>query len=247
VCRPGISAHGVCLLPTMSDRYFVDSPIAADRAVLSGAEAHHLLHVMRAAPGSQVTLFDGTGWEFEAVVQRTGRAEVELAIVSRQQIDREAAIALTLGVTLPKGERQKWLVEKATELGVARLVPLQTERAVAQPGENGLERLRRGVIEASKQCGRNRLMEIAGPQTWEKFLAGNNQAACRLVAHVGATARPAFGPCAAIIAAVGPEGGFTDDEVALAVSQGWQMVGLGPRTLRVETAALALAAFLIVG
>ena len=82
-----------------------------------------------------MTLFDGTGWEFEAEVRRTGRAEVELAILSRQEVDREAATALTLGVALPKGDRQKWLVEKATELGVARLVPLTTERAVAQPGE----------------------------------------------------------------------------------------------------------------
>jgi 16S rRNA (uracil1498-N3)-methyltransferase len=226
----------------MSERYFVDSPIAAERAVLAGAEAHHLLHVMRAAPGSRVTLFDGTGWEFEAVVQRTSRAEVELAIIARQQVDREAAIVLTLGVALPKGERQKWLVEKATELGVARLVPLQTQRAVAQPSENALERLRRGVVEASKQCGRNRLMEIAEPQSWETFLAGNNHVAYRLVAHVGATARPAFGQSDGMVAAIGPEGGFTDDEVSAADSQGWQVVGLGPRVLRVETAALALAA-----
>jgi len=226
----------------MPDRYFVDLPIAVDRTVLSGAEAHHLLHVMRAAPGSRVTLFDGSGWEFEAVVQRTARAEVELAILSRRQVDREAAIALTLGVALPKGDRQKWLVEKATELGVARLVPLQSQRAVAQPGDNALERLRRGVIEASKQCGRNRLMQIAEPQTWEAFLADKSDLDCRIVAHVGANSFPFFGPCAAVVAAVGPEGGFTDEEVARAVTQGWRLVGLGRRILRVETAALALAA-----
>ena len=147
-------------------------------------------------------------------------------------------------MALPKGDRQKWLVEKATELGVARLVPLVTERGVAQPGESTLQRLRRAVIEASKQCGRNRLMEIAAPQAWHEFLAGHRDVPRRLVAQPGATARPMFQTCEQTVAAVGPEGGLTDDELARAVAQGWQPIGLGPRTLRVETAALALAAIL---
>ena len=174
--------HRSLLLP-MSDRYFVESPVASDRAVLAGAEAHHLLHVLRGKVGTRVTLFDGSGWQFDAVVERTDRNEVGLAIVRRQEIDREARIAVTLGVALPKGDRQKWLVEKVVELGVARLVPLETERGVAQPVENALERLRRGVIEACKQCGRNRLMEIDGPMAWGEFLVENASAACRLVAH----------------------------------------------------------------
>jgi 16S rRNA (uracil1498-N3)-methyltransferase len=200
---------------------------------------------MRAARGSRVTLFDGSGYEFEAAVERLGRSEVELAILDRRQVDREAASALSLGVALPKGDRQKWLVEKATELGVARLVPLQTERAVAQPGENALERLRRAVIEASKQCGRNRLMEIAAPRAWDDFLADHNEAACRLVAHPGAEACASFAANEPVVVAVGPEGGFTEGEVTRAVACGWQLVNLGPRILRVETAALALAAILI--
>jgi 16S rRNA (uracil1498-N3)-methyltransferase len=229
----------------MSERYFVDSQITSDRAVLSGAEAHHLLHVMRAACGSAVTLFDGTGWEFEAVVESAKRTEVELSIVARQLVDREAATALTLGVALPKGDRQKWLVEKATELGVARLVPLETQRGVVQPGENAFERLRRAVIEASKQCGRNRLMEISAPQAWEEFLAANYHVAWRLVAQPGEKLQSWTAQEASIVAAVGPEGGITEDEIALAGSLGWQMIGLGPRTLRIETAAIALAARLI--
>ena len=154
--------------------------------------------------------------------------------------------ALTLGVwRLPKGDRQKWLVEKATELGVARLVPLVTERAVAQPSENALERLRRAVIEASKQCGRNRLMEIALPKSWDEFLTANNQVAYRLVAHPSAEEPLSSYLQASIVAAIGAEGGFTDEEIARAESQGWKSIGLGPRTLRVETAAVALAARLI--
>ncbi len=242
----------------MSDRYFVESPVTSDRAVLAGAEAHHLLHVMRAKVGTRVTLFDGSGWQFDAVVQRTHRSEVELAIVGRQEVNREAPIAVTLGVALPKGDRQKWLVEKVVELGVARLVPLETERGVAQPVENVLERLRRGVVEASKQCGRNQLMEIAEPKSWQAFLLENEAVACRWIAHP--SDKPSDGThftrqtlLAAMpktingvaTLAVGPEGGFTDGEVALAIAQGWRPVDLGSRILRVETAAMALVARVI--
>jgi 16S rRNA (uracil1498-N3)-methyltransferase len=229
----------------MSERYFVDAPITSGRAVLTGTEAHHLLHVMRAAGGTAVTLFDGTGWEFDAVVESTKRSEVELSIIGRQQVDREAATTLTLGVALPKGDRQKWLVEKATELGVARLVPLATQRGVAQPGENAIERLRRTVIEASKQCGRNHLMEIAAPQTWDHFLTANGHVNCRLIAHPTSQSHSGLISSQIIVAAIGPEGGLTDEEVSTAVAQGWQVVFLGRRILRVETAAVALAAKLI--
>ncbi len=229
----------------MSDRYFVESPVASDRAVLTGAEAHHLLHVMRVKAGAHVALFDGSGWQFDAVVQRIGRSEVELAIAGRQEIDREASIAVSLGVALPKGDRQRWLVEKVVELGVARLVPLETERGVAQPVENALERLQRAVIEASKQCGRNRLMEIAEPKAWRAFLDEGRNADCRLVAHPGQVPLGRPSPSDIAFLAVGPEGGFTAEEVALAIAQGWQAVDLGPRILRVETAAVALAARVI--
>jgi 16S rRNA (uracil1498-N3)-methyltransferase len=241
----------------MLDRYFVESPILGDQAVLVGAEAHHLLHVMRAKPGARVTLFDGTGWEFDAIVARPTRRDVELTIVSRQAINREATTVLTLGVALPKGDRQKWLVEKAVELGVVRLVPLQTDRGVAQPAKNSLERLRRGVIEASKQCGRNRLMAIAQPKTWHEFLLDGESQMCRLVAHPSrdlnreperlilklAARLPA--PPQIIAVAVGPEGGFTEEEVEMAVAHDWLVTDLGVRILRVETAAIALAAMLI--
>jgi 16S rRNA (uracil1498-N3)-methyltransferase len=254
----------------MSDRYFVDKPISIDRVTLSGPEAHHLIHVMRATPGTRVTLFDGAGDEFSAAVERVGRADVELSILARQSIDRELPFDLTLGVALPKGDRQKWLVEKAVELGVTRIVPLRTQRGVAQPVEQALVRLRRAVIEASKQCGRNRLLQIDEPRSWPDFVADAAGASCRLVAHPGGdcpnfrlseNGTVPFGDAACgagvppagaagtaapqsngVYAAIGPEGGFADEEVALAVAAGWHTVDLGPRILRVETAALFLVA-----
>ncbi len=167
----------------MSDRYFVDEPISLGRVVLAGAEAHHLIHVMRAAPGTRLVLFDGSGAEFPAVVQHVGRSEVELSAISRHEMNRELSFDLTLGVAVPKGERQKWLVEKAVELGVTRIVPLETERSVVQPGDQAIERLRRNVIEASKQCGRNRLLRIDPSRTWADYLSDDRQAAVRLLAH----------------------------------------------------------------
>lgn len=237
----------------MADRYFVDEPISLGRVVLAGPEAHHLIHVMRAAPGVRVVLFDGCGAEFPAVVHKVGRSDVELSVASCEQIDRELPFNLTLGVALPKGDRQKWLVEKAVELGVTRIVPLRTERGVAQPVEQALARLRRSVIEASKQCGRNRLMEIAEPQPWPDFVAETQGIPTRILAHpndrscVGDSAvklrrlsdKPVADP---VMLAVGPEGGFTAEEVALAVAAGWTLVDLGPRILRVETAAVFLVA-----
>ncbi|HTU25216.1 MAG TPA: RsmE family RNA methyltransferase, partial [Pirellulales bacterium] len=205
-------------------------------------------HVLRAKPGLAVLLFNGEGGEFAAHVVRVGRAEVELAIDQRFDIDREAAIRITLGVALPKAERQRWLVEKAVELGVARLIPLLARRSVARPTAEALERMRRSVIEASKQCGRNRLMEIELGQSPADFFQGGEQSEPRWLAHPGGIPlRTAFsqagqGTPNGIRLAVGPEGGFSDDEVAQATACGWQMVDLGERIQRIETAACTLAA-----
>ncbi len=232
----------------MSQRYFSDQPIAGDRATFADSEAHHLLHVMRAAVGDRVVLFDGSGWEFDASVARMGRREVELEIVDRRQVDREAAVNLTLAVPLPKGDRSRWLVEKAVELGVAQIVPLITARSTGGK-EKGVEKLDRFVIEASKQCGRNRLLQIAEPCRFDELLHTAPAAAQRWLAHpTGPTVAPStFAQDAggAVLVALGPEGGFSDDEVASAAAAQWRVVSLGPRILRVETAALALAAKLL--
>jgi 16S rRNA (uracil1498-N3)-methyltransferase len=232
----------------MSQRFFSDSPITAERAALDGPEAHHLLHVMRARVGDGVTLFDDSGAEFAAEIAACGRAEVQLRILERREIDRELPFELVVGVSLPKGDRQKWLVEKLTELGVTSLVPLVTERGVAQPTASALDRLRRSVIEAAKQCGRNRLMKVAEPQAWATYLSSESSAgpARRLVAHFGGISLTELDldirKAIQTNLAIGPEGGFADQEVAAAVAAGWQIVDLGPRILRVETAAIALAA-----
>jgi 16S rRNA (uracil1498-N3)-methyltransferase len=208
---------------------------------LAGPEAHHLLHVMRAAVGDEVTLFDGRGGEYEAKVIALRRSELELEVGPRREVDRELARRIVVGVALPKGDRQKWLVEKLTELGAARLVPLVTHRGTVKLHDRGEEKLERAVIEASKQCGRNVLMEVSPPTSLEEFLA--TAEGLRLVAHPGGEPISATGELAdTITIAIGPEGGFTDEEVAAADEHGWRRVSLGPAILRIETAALAMVA-----
>lgn len=233
----------------MADRYFISSPITGGRARLIDDEARHLTQVMRAKPGDEIVVFDGSGDEWSARIASIDRNAVELELLEHRGDDRESAIALTLAVALPKGDRQRWLVEKAVELGVRRLVPLVTQRGVAQPVEKALGRLRRAVIEASKQCGRNRLMEISEPLTWDQWCAAEpNASHAKLVADPRAahslsgwlaTAGKDFGN---ISAAIGPEGGFSEAELDFAHAHGWLAVGLGPRILRVETSAICIAA-----
>lgn len=234
----------------MADRYFISSLITGDRARLIDDEARHLTQVMRAKPGDEIVVFDGSGGEWSARIASIERNAVELELLEHLGSNRESAIALTLGVALPKGDRQRWLVEKAVELGVHRLTPLVTERGVAQPVEKALGRLRRAVIEASKQCGRNRLMEISEPLAWDQWCHAEwpDPATAKLISHPRATqslsgwlatAGKNFGT---IAAAIGPEGGFSEAELDVAHAHGWMAVGLGPRILRVETAAICIAA-----
>ncbi len=233
----------------MAQRYFVGEPIRGDRVVLTGSEAHHLARVMRAQAGAEVVLFDGTGVEFPATVQSVGRGEVVLRVGEPLAPERELPVRLTLGVSLPKGDRQRWLVEKAVELGVCEVIPVVTSRSVARPGSAAIQRLQRTVIEASKQCGRNRLMAVGPARAWSEFVSDTQSVNCRLLACQGGalwgqarqwhlrSRRPEQ-----IALAVGPEGGLTETEILQAARAGWDLVDLGPRVLRVETAAIWLVA-----
>lgn len=228
----------------MSHRYYLPTPPVEGFATLEGTEAHHLLHVMRASVGDELTLFDGTGGQYTAEVTQLGRKDAQLSVGPRAEVNRELKAKLVFGVALPKGDRQKWLVEKLTELGVAELQPLETQRSVADLRGKSLEKLRRSVVEASKQCGRNQLMTIHPPIALAEFLT--SASGVKLVAHPGGESvsniHTTAAECVSVV--IGPEGGFTDEETATAVEQSWQRVGLGRSILRIETAAVALAAVL---
>jgi 16S rRNA (uracil1498-N3)-methyltransferase len=225
----------------MSERYYVNQPLGAGLVVLQGAEAHHLGTVSRLRPGHEVFLFNGDGREYRAEIVAVGRRVVELAVREALAPARELPFALVVACPLPRGDRGQFLIEKLTELGVTAYVPLKTERSVLHPGEGRKEKLERYVIEAAKQCGRNVLMRIE-PVTPLPDLLRQTTAPRRLLAHPGGAALAVPSTPAETCIAVGPEGGFAESEVEQARSAGWQLVGLGPRILRVETAAIVLAA-----
>jgi len=239
----------------MLRRFFSSTPIpgAGSEIVLASTEAHHLLHVLRAQVGDAVTVFDGTGVEYEAKVTTVGKREACLTTMECHSPNRELAFDLELAVALPRGDRQDWLIQKATEVGVTRLVPWQVERSVAKVSSKTLSRLRRGVIEASKQCRRNRLMEICEPIEFAAY-ASTGDVSCSLLAHLDERSKPLHQRLAAlweshatpnhIRIGVGPEGGFTDGEARLACDHGWRLTGLGRTQLRTETAAIVMSSHL---
>lgn len=225
----------------MADRFYSPDQLGPGEHQLVGAEAHHLAAVRRIGPGAHVILFNGDGNEYPAEVVSVCKRAVVLNIVRVVPTDRELSYPVILASALPKADRTDFLVEKATELGVARFIPLITARSVVHPKDTVVEKLNRAVIEASKQCGRNRLMVVEHPQRWEAFVVRPDLPSARRMLHTAPTETLVRTTEAAVVG-VGPEGGFTSNEVEVALAAGWQVVSLGPRTLRVETAALAAVA-----
>jgi 16S rRNA (uracil1498-N3)-methyltransferase len=237
-------------VPTMSKRFFV-APGSVEGSLpavqLDDSEAHHLVSVMRAKVGDEVVLFDGTGMEYLAQVSKLERRAAWLEITAKREISREPSTRLSLGVALPKGERQQWLCEKLVELGCHSLTPLYTERGVADPGEAALARLRRFVVEASKQCGRNRLMEICEPCTCAEFLAKAPEGSQAVILDAEGELISGAGSSQGLWSvAVGPEGGWSERELSSLREKKVRIASLGSRILRVETAAIAICARLCV-
>jgi 16S rRNA (uracil1498-N3)-methyltransferase len=225
----------------MAVRFYVNCPLALGPVEVKGPEAHHLTAVCRLRPGDRVCLFNGDGHEYPARIDQVARQSVSLDVLAIESPDRELAFRLEMASPFPKGDRAQFLVEKLTELGVTTYVPLRTERSVVHPRERKRDKLQRYVVEASKQCGRNVLLRLEPLTDWKKYCGRGGLPTTKVVAHPGQ--RPLWLPTGQDLAiAVGPEGGFTEDEIELARTNGWQIGALGPRTLRIETATLALAA-----
>jgi 16S rRNA (uracil1498-N3)-methyltransferase len=229
----------------MLDRFYSPTSFDAPMIELPAEESHHLAQVLRKKIGDQVCLFDGQGRSASASVESMGRRCVRVRVIERHAADPPPRPELVLAVPLPKGDRSRWLVEKATELGVSALVPLQTARSVVDPRAARLDKLRQTVISACKQCGRNRLMEVCDPRAWHDLLTEITPGTRLLVAdRAGAPVLEALSQRKdeQLLVAVGPEGGFTSEELAFAAGLGAGSVSLGPHVLRIETAAVALAA-----
>jgi 16S rRNA (uracil1498-N3)-methyltransferase len=230
----------------MAERFYVNCDLAPGPFKLRGPEAHHLATVCRLRAGDGVCLFNGDGRSYPAEVLEVNRRSVALRILAVEQPQRELGFRLEVAAPLPRGDRAQFLVEKLTELGATAFVPLHAARSIVQPRATKIDKLQRHVIEASKQCGRNVLLHVEPASDWEAYCRRADLPRLRILGHPGASA--GTWPVSVDVAlAVGPEGGFTDVEVNLAHAAGWRVLGLGPRILRVETAAIVLATLAVGG
>ena len=238
----------------MSARFFADVTMAAGAALsLPEGTARHV-QVLRLQPGHEITLFNGRGGEWDATITRMGRSDVEVTLGAHRSDEREAGRAVHLALGMPANERMDWLVEKATELGVAGLQPLHTSRSVLRlAGERAVKKQKHWqsvAVAACEQCGGNRVPAVAPVQdlgAWLKSLSPVDlkAPALRCLLSLADGSMPlgqalARVPTAApVIFLSGPEGGLSPAEEALAAAHGFVPVTLGARVLRAETAALA--------
>ena len=233
-------------------RVFVPSEaVGAESVRFDAAEAHHLRRVLRLRPGAVVEATDGTGRLYTIRLVALDAEGGWGAIEARAEPDRESPCAITLAQAILKGDRMSWLIQKATELGVARIVPMETARVVARPATGTAARHTRWeriAREAVKQCGRVVVPAIDRPRGFmdvAREVASEHDVAWILWEGGG---RPLAGAAAEtasparVLLLIGPEGGFTPEEVVLAEGAGARLVSLGPRVLRAESAGLTAVA-----
>jgi 16S rRNA (uracil1498-N3)-methyltransferase len=236
-------------------RLHVPLPLTEGQSLdLPAAAARHV-QVLRLQPGTPLILFNGEGGEHAATVSRMGRSDVAVQVGARNPVDRELGLPVTLALGMPANDRMDALVEKATELGVAAIQPLQCERSVLRLAGERAEKRRehwQGIaIAACEQSGRTRVPVIAPVQDIARWLASAPAAgATRWLLSLGELVQPLAAPASAsagVCVLSGPEGGLTPREEELAASAGFEPVSLGARVLRADTAPLAVLAWLALG
>lgn len=220
--------------------------VAADRVTFDEEETRHLARVLRLAPGDSVQVVDGRGTEFTVRLESIDRRTAIGTILSRSKSVAESPLAITLAQGIPKGDKMEWIVRTTTELGVARVIPLLTERSIVklEPGRwrDRVRRWQRVAKEAAKQCGRGLIPTVEAPRSIEDLAAAGPAADVALCLWEGERrgiteiVQAIERPVASVLLVVGPEGGLAPREVEGLRARGFTSAGLGPRILRTETA-----------
>ena len=229
-------------------RIFTDSPLAVgSQSQLDDNAANHVGRVLRMQAGQALQLFNGDGQDYRATITEAGKKHVQVEVQEAAENETESPLRVVLAQTLSKGDRMDYAVQKAVEMGVSEIVPLTTERCdVKLKGDREDKRLRHWqqvAISAAEQCGRARVPEIQPVMTVQQWLEHARACDLRLVLHhrtersLNTLEKPS-----SIALMIGPEGGLTAEEIALAESHGFLPVALGPRVLRTETAPVAAIA-----
>jgi 16S rRNA (uracil1498-N3)-methyltransferase len=231
--------------------FYIDSSPAIDSEVaIQQSEAHHIKNVLRLNPGDLIKLFDGTGFEYEAVIKEISAAKVTVEIRNKIRATLRSGVQITVAQAFLKEKKMDELVRKLCELGVARWIPFFSQRAIARPDASRLagrtRRWYRIAAEALKQCRRVDLPEISAVLSFEEVLDFSKTCDLSIVFWENESTPFYSGiesnekhPVKKILLMLGPEGGFSQQEIEMAKNSGFVVAGLGPRTLRAETATLA--------
>jgi 16S rRNA (uracil1498-N3)-methyltransferase len=234
-------------------RIYVPDPLAAGTDVVLPAQAaEHLTRVLRLEPGAPLTLFNGAGGEYSATLGATAGKKTQVRVLEHDAVERDSPADITLVQGVARGERMDLIVQKATELGVTRIVPVLADRSVVKldPKQRArkLEHWQAIAISACEQCGRNRVPEVREPAALGDAIAELAAGSVRWL--LAADARDSLATVAAdaaarpIVLLIGPEGGLADNERQFALANGFAACRLGPRVMRTETAGLAALALL---
>lgn len=232
-------------------RRFLLSDRLADKMIVAGGEAHHMLRVLRLAAGDQVVVVDPVGQAAVARITQASDTEVFLSMETMLEEEREAPITIRLAQGLPKSDKMDFIVQKAVELGISEIIPMEADTSVvrydAAKQQNRRERWQKIAAEAAKQCQRTIVPNVAAVQDLAKLLAATGGETQIIVLYEGQVPlglkqvlREKPGNDYLLI--IGPEGGLSSREVQLAQERGAAIVTMGPRILRTETAALAAIA-----
>jgi 16S rRNA (uracil1498-N3)-methyltransferase len=224
----------------------------AKRALIDGRELAHMRKVLRLVPGDRITVFDDSGWEHEAVIRSFTAEQGELEIIRSYQPERESSLDVTLALGLTKGEKMDFVIEKATELGVQSILPFTSTYAVPKLDEakiaKRVDRWQKIALAAAKQCGRTQTPEILTLHDYRKLINESPPGALKLLFWEKEQHQSLYQLHAkqtnaeAVLIAIGPEGGFTAEEAETARAQNFELIRLGRRILRAETAAVAAIA-----
>ncbi|CAB1063635.1 16S rRNA (uracil(1498)-N(3))-methyltransferase (EC [Olavius sp. associated proteobacterium Delta 1] len=230
---------------------YIDPAAAKKRLVtIEGAEAHHIKNVLRLRPGDQLKLFDGTGNEYLAVISSIDADNMEVEIQHKLKPDLGAAARVIVAQAFLKEKKMDDLVRKLSELGIAGWIPFFSQRSIARPDKERLagrdKRWKRIATEALKQCRRKKMLEISDALAFDEVLELSKPCDLKIVfwENEAAPLTQDIGtktgiPLKSIMVMLGPEGGFTEQEIEAARQNGFVTAGLGPRILRAETATLA--------
>lgn len=234
-------------------RFFIDASPEGQQIVLEGADAHHIAHVLRMQIGEAVTVCDAAGIEYQCTVQEMGAETVTVKINSVQASAAESSVIVKLFMALPKADKMELIIQKTTELGVTEIIPYLAARSISRPDAKTLakkcQRWRKIAAEAAKQSGRGRIPEIHDVMQFQDAAAYAAKSPTALLLYEAERthsfrAALTAQPLQSVSLMIGPEGGFEETEVSMAIAAGLQSVSLGPRILRCETAPIAALAVL---